>query len=127
MARKPHRTLRCAQLLLLAVFLFLPSALRAEKKGKPLVIRLEPFGIPRALFGGGGPLLCLHGHAAGTRLFWLDATHLFVAFTTNPPSPFHPSASDPPMLGGIVFDTTTGTRIASHDWPIGEEFGIFAG
>lgn len=112
-------------LLLTGLYLLPPRAL-AEKPGKPLVIRLDPFGIPRALFGSGGPLLCLHQHTAGTRLFWLDETHLFVAFTTNAPCTFH-SAAEPPVLRGLVFDTTTGIKVASHDWPVSDNLAVFAG
>jgi hypothetical protein len=127
MARKLRTTRLRVPLILLLTALLSPSpALHAEKPGKPLVIRLEPFGIPRGLFGSRGPMLCLHLHTAGTRLFWLDATHLFVAFTTNAPCTFR-SNDEPPMLRGLVFDTTTGTRVASHDWPVGEDLSIFPG
>lgn len=113
-----------AFLLLLA--LLSSTSTRAEKHGKPLVIHLEPFGIPRGLFGSGGPMLCLHEHAAATRLFWLDDTHLFAAFTTNPPCTLH-SNTVPPTLRGLVFDATTGVKVASHDWPITEETSLFPG
>jgi hypothetical protein len=105
---------------------FLPRESRAEKPGKPLLIYLEPFGIPRGLFGRGGPILCLHQHAAGTRLFWLDATHLFVAFTTSPPCTFH-STAEPLVLRGLVFDTATGIQVARRDWPVDGDLSVFAG
>ena len=127
MTAPKHRWVRrCAALMLLTALCFSPKDLRAEKAGKPLVIRLEPFGIPRGLFVGGGPMLCLHQHAAGTRLFWLDATHLFVAFTTNPPCTFH-SNTEPSTLRGLVFDTTTGIEVAHHDWPTDANLSVFAG
>ena len=125
-ANELRRISVCALLMLFAAFWILPGELRAEKAGKPLVIRLEPFGIPRGLFGSGGPMLCLHQHKAGTRLFWLDETHLFVAFTTNAPCTFR-STSEEPKLRGLVFDTTTGIKIASHDWPLSLEFSVFPG
>src|ERR1700727_1436333 len=56
-----------------------------QQRPKPLVIPLQLFGIPKALFVGGRPLSCFHEHAAGTRMFWLDSSHIFVAFTTNSP------------------------------------------
>jgi hypothetical protein len=112
--------------MLLIGFLFLPQNSFAEKPGKPLVIWLQRFGIPKGLFGSSGPMLCLHQHVVGTRLFWLDRTHLFVAFTTNPPCTFH-SDSEPAMLRGLVFDTTTGIEVASHDWPVGADLTVFAG
>jgi hypothetical protein len=122
-----HRRIRVsAAIMLLAGLCLLPVGAPAEKPGKPLVIRLEPFGIPRALFGVGGPLLCLHQHTAGTRLFWLDETHLFVAFTTNAPCTLR-STAEPPVLRGLVFDTTTGIKVASHDWPVSENLAVFAG
>lgn len=112
--------------LLLAALGPFPHQSLAEKPGKPLVIYLEPFGIPRSLFGRGGPFLCLHQHTVGTRLFWLDATHLFVAFTINTPCTFH-TTSETPTLRGLVFDTTTGVKIASRDWPVTETLNIFPG
>jgi hypothetical protein len=112
--------------LLLTGLCLLPARALAEKPGKPLVIRLEPFGIPRSLFGSGGPLLCLHQHTAGTRLFWLDKTHLFVAFTTNAPCTFR-SEPEPPVLRGLVFDTTTGIKVASRDWPVSDNLAVFPG
>jgi hypothetical protein len=111
-------------LLLMLLFCCVPS--RAGKKGEPLVIHLEPFGIPRALFGRGGPLLCLHRHTVGTRLFWLDNTHLFVAFTINAPCTFH-SDAEPATLRGLVFDTTTGIKVAIRDWTVSEDLSVFAG
>src|ERR1700739_39766 len=114
-ANELRRISVCALLMSFAALWILPRELRAEKAAKPLVIRLEPFGIPRGLFGSGGPMLCLHQHKAGTRLFWLDETHLFVAFPTNAPCTFR-STSEEPKLRGLVFDTTTGIKIASHDW-----------
>ena len=112
--------------LLLVALLLAPISVGAEKFGEPLVIRLEPFGIPRALFGRGGPFLCLHQHTVGTRLFWLDTTHLFIAFTTNPPCTFH-STAEPATIRGLVFDTTTGIKMASRDWTVSEDLSIFAG
>jgi hypothetical protein len=114
----------CRALILLSLASMLPA--QAEKPGKPLVIYLQPFGIPRGLFGGRGPLLCLHQHVVGTRLFWLDATHLFAAFTTTEPCTFHP-ASESTVLRGIVFDTTTGVKVASRDWPLSEDLNVFPG
>jgi hypothetical protein len=127
MTLRNHRWIRlCAVLTLLSGLVCSSPVLRAEKTGKPLVIYLDRFGIPRSLFGAGGPALCLHKHTAGTRLFWLDATHLFVAFTTIAPCTFH-AGDEPPMLRGLVFDTTTGIKVASHDWPLTEDLAIFPG
>jgi len=125
-AKHRSRVTRSLSAFLMAVLMAGCCCLFAEKRAQPLVIYLEPFGIPRALFGRGGPLLCLHMHASGTRLFWLDDTHLFVAFTTNPPCTFHTSP-EPSNLRGLVFDTTTGVRVASHDWTVSEDLSVFAG
>ncbi|GGG91622.1 hypothetical protein [Silvibacterium dinghuense] len=117
-----------AACLLLLFTAFAPPA-QAEKPGKPLVIYLQPFGIPHGLFGRGGPFLCLHQHKVGTRLFWLDSTHLFAAFTVNTPCTLRNSA-EPAVLRGLVFDTTTGVKIAQHDWTIDEvggDFNVFPG
>src|SRR5271170_685296 len=97
----------------------------AEDKAKPLVIALEPLGLPKGFFTGGHPLTCLHVHTAGTRLFWLDSNHIFVAFTTNPPCTFR-SGSDASRLRALVFDKT-GAKIASRDWPIEDNLTLFVG
>ncbi|HZD50170.1 MAG TPA: hypothetical protein VE178_15620 [Silvibacterium sp.] len=124
-----RRTGRAISLILLAVLaaLALPLACRAEDKSQqPLVISLERFGIPRGLFLSGRPITCFHVHVAGTRLFWLDATHIFVAFTTNPPCTAKNDSGPPPSLRGIVFDKT-GAKIASRDWPLENGMTLFAG
>src|SRR5271170_4631725 len=102
-----------ARRLAFSLTLLLLLAAHAEDRPRPLTISLEPFGIPKGLFAGGRPLTCFHEHAAGTRLFWLDSSHIFVAFTTNPPCTLK-SGSDAASLRAIVFDTT-GAKIASHD------------
>ncbi len=124
--RKPG-TRRVALLALLVAVarLALPIAGLAEDKPHPLVISLEPFGIPRGLFPNTRPFACFHMHAAGTRLFWLDPAHLFVAFTTNPPCTAK-SDSEPARIRGIVFDRT-GAKIASRDWAIQSDLTLFAG
>ncbi|MFT4111842.1 hypothetical protein [Silvibacterium sp.] len=124
---------------MILIFAALTSVSQAEKParstpGKPLVIYLQPFGIPRGLFGRGGPFVCFHQHKVGTRLFWLDKTHLFAAFTINAPCTVR-NTSEAATLRGLVFDTTTGVRIAQHDWTIdqvsgeggGGDFNIFPG
>jgi hypothetical protein len=116
----------CAALLALAGALALFSlAARAEDRSHPVVIPLDPFGIPRGLFPSTRPFACFHVHLAGTRLFWLDSNHLFVAFTTNPPCTVR-SEQEPASIRGIVFDRS-GTRIASRDWPAQEDLTLFAG
>ena len=100
-------------------------AVHAEDKPKPLVIPLQPFGLPKGFFSGGRSLSCFHMHAAGTRLFWLDDSHIFVAFTTNPPCTFR-SGSESASLRAIVFNKD-GAKIASRDWPLQEDFTLFAG
>jgi hypothetical protein len=118
------RAFRAALLALLAL-LALPVASRTEDKSHPFVIPLEQFGIPKGLFPNNRPFACFHVHAAGTRLFWLDATHIFVAFTTNPPCTVK-SDQEPSAIRGIVFDRA-GTKIASRDWPAEEDLTLFAG
>jgi hypothetical protein len=122
-----HRACRrfVASLCLLALAAMAVPQGSAEDKAKPLVIPLAPFGLPKHLFGDRRPLTCFHMHTAGTRLFWLDSTHIFVAFTTNAPCTFK-SQSDSASLRGIVFDTT-GAKIASRDWTLEGDFTLFPG
>jgi len=115
---------------LLGLFCLLPGLAlpvygHAEDKPKPVVIPLEPLGLPKGLFSGGRSFSCFHLHAAATRLFWLDSSHVLVAFTTNPPCTFR-SGSDAASLRAIVFDKS-GAKIASHDWPLAGDFTLFAG
>jgi hypothetical protein len=105
--------------------LFSLFAVHAEDKPKPTIISLEPFGLPRGLFVTVRPFTCFHEHAAGTRLFWLDSSHIFLAFTTNPPCTFR-SHSESETLRVLVFDKT-GAKIASHDWPLEDDLTLFAG
>ena len=119
-----RRASRAAIFALLALVLFSSSA-RADDKSKPFVISLEQFGIPKGLFPTTRPFACFHVHLAGTKLFWLDSTHIFVAFTTNPPCTTR-SDSEPPNIRGIVFDKS-GTKIASRDWPAQDDLTLFAG
>ncbi len=112
-------------LLLLSASVVVPYAGSAEDKPKPIIISLEPFGIPKAFFSGSLMHGCFHLHAAGTRLFWLDSSHIFVAFTTNPPCTFR-SHSEPENLRSLVFDST-GAKIAAHDWSLKEDLALFAG
>jgi hypothetical protein len=122
--RRTGLALSLAMLAALAV-LALPLAGHAEEKSQPLFIPLERFGIPKGLFLNVRPFTCFHVHAAGTRLFWLDSTHIFVAFTTNPPCTAK-NESGPPSLRAIVFDST-GAKIASRDWPLEGDLTLFAG
>ena len=119
--------LQAVSLNLLSLFVCVAIALAgyAEDNPKPLVIPLEPFGIPKGLFFSGRSLSCLHEHAAGTRLFWLDSTHIFVAFTTNPPCTLK-SRTEPPRLRAIIFDKT-GAKVASRDWSLESELTLFSG
>jgi hypothetical protein len=112
---------------LVAVLASLSASLfaQAQEKPKPLIIPLAPYGMPKNLFSMNRTLSCFHLHSAGTRLFWLDADHIFVAFTTNPPCTFK-SGSDEAGLRAIVFDKS-GTKIASRDWPLEGSFTLFAG
>jgi len=112
-------------LISLLACLSLSIPLHAEDKPKPLVIPLQSFGLPKGFFSGGHSLTCLHVHIAGTRLFWLDASHIFVAFTTNSPCTLK-SGSDAATVRGIVFEKS-GVRIATRDWPVEGEFTLFAG
>ncbi len=96
-----------------------------QQRPRPLVIPLQPFGIPKALFAGGRPLSCFHEHAAGTRMFWLDSSHIFVAFTTNSPCTLK-SNHEPGNLRAMVFDSA-GAVIAKRDWPIEGDLNLFAG
>jgi hypothetical protein len=105
--------------------LTISSAGRAEEKPHPLVISLDQFGIPKGLFPNSRPFACFHVHVAGTRLFWLDSTHIFVAFTTNLPCTAR-SGSEPASIRGIVFDKS-GTKIATRDWPVQDDLTLFAG
>jgi len=121
-----HAARRLASWISLACILAcLALPARAEDKLKPLIIPLQPFGLPKGFFGGGRSLTCFHVHVAGTRLFWLDATHIFVAFTTNSPCTLK-SGSDEASLRVIVFEKS-GAKIASRDWPIEGDFTLFAG
>jgi hypothetical protein len=104
----------------------LASAIRAEDKPKPLVIPLQPFGLPKNFFTVGRSLTCFHMHLAGTRLFWLDSSHIFVAFTTNSPCTFKASSEGPAKLRALIFDRT-GAKLASRDWPVENNFTLFAG
>jgi hypothetical protein len=108
---------------MLALTLCIAAA--TDDKPHPLIIPLDQFGIPRGLFANVRPFTCFHVHAAGTRLFWLDSTHIFVAFTTNSPCTAK-SNQEPPTVRGIVFDRT-GTKIASRDWPVKDDLTLFAG
>ncbi|MBV8632531.1 MAG: hypothetical protein JOZ83_16505 [Silvibacterium sp.] len=105
--------------------LLLALASGAEDKPHPVVIPLDSFGIPKGLFPSTRPFACFHVHSAGTRLFWLDTDHIFVAFTTNPPCTVR-SDPEPAIIRGIVFDRT-GQKIASHDWPAQDDLTVFAG
>ncbi len=121
-ARRLASSLSLASLLV-CLAVSLPG--HAEDKPKPLVIPLEPFGLPKGFFTGGRSFGCLHVHIAGTRLFWLDSDHLFVAFTTGPPCTFR-SGPDTVRLRAIVFDRK-GAKIASRDWPLEDNLTLFAG
>ena len=123
-----HRARRLAFSFSLAVLLAcltFPLPGRAADKPKPVVIPLEPFGLPKGFFTGGRSFACLHVHIAGTRLFWLDSDHLFVAFTTGPPCTFK-SGNETVSLRGIIFDRK-GAKLASRDWPLEEHLTLFAG
>ncbi|MFY9938359.1 MAG: hypothetical protein WAK33_15880 [Silvibacterium sp.] len=120
-----HRLAFWSALLLLPVWAVVPHPAFAEDRPKPVTISLEPFGIPKAFFYGTFLHGCFHLHAAGTRLFWLDSSHIFVAFTTNAPCTFR-SRSEPENLRTLVFDST-GAKIASHDWPLESDLALFAG
>lgn len=112
-------------LLLLPTWAVVAMAGYGEDKPKPTIISLGPFGIPKGFFTSNLLHACLHEHAAGTRLFWLDSSHIFVAFTTNPPCTFR-SHSEPDALRVLVFDSS-GAKIASHDWPLEDDLTLFAG
>lgn len=92
---------------------------------KPTVIPLEPFGIPKGFFSVDRPFLCFHDYPAGTRLFWLDTTHIFVAFTTMRPCTRR-ADTEPLALRALVFDTS-GKNTATRTWPVGDAFGLFPG
>ena len=77
------------------------------------------------MFPNNRPFACFHVHLAGTRLFWLDANHIFVAFTTNPPCTVKID-QESPTIRGIIFDRS-GTKIASRDWPTLDALTLFAG
>ncbi|MBV8115745.1 MAG: hypothetical protein JO300_13465 [Silvibacterium sp.] len=111
--------------LLAILVLTLSTAARAEEKNHPVVIPLDPFGIPKGLFPNTRPFACFHVHTAGTRIFWLDTTHIFVAFTTNSPCTVK-SGQEPASIRGIVFDRS-GTKIATRDWPAQDDLTVFAG
>jgi len=113
------------RLISLLACLSLPLAVHAQEKPKPLLIPLQPFGLPKGFFSGGRALTCFHVHIAGTRLFWLDASHIFVAFTTNPPCTLK-TGSNAATVRAIVFDTT-GAKVATRDWPVEGDFTLFAG
>jgi hypothetical protein len=113
------------RLISLLACLSLPLLVQAEDKPKPLVIPLQPFGIPKGFFAGGHSLTCFHVHVAGTRLFWLDASHIFVAFTTNPPCTLK-TGSNATTVRAIVFEKN-GTKVATRDWPVEGDFTVFAG
>jgi hypothetical protein len=97
---------------------------RAEEKSKPFVLALKSYGIPDGLFVSRNPFGCLHERPAATSMFWLDGSHIFVAFTTD--IPCGGKSQSPERLRAIVFDTT-GARIASRDWPVEGELDLFAG
>ena len=115
-----RRTIWSALIVLLS---FPFPSLSQSAPGKPLEIKLAPYGIPRGLFASNRPFTCLHAHPAWAKIFWIDADHIFVAFTTNPPCTFG-SSSDPVNLRAIVFDTA-GSKVASHDWPLAENMSFF--
>lgn len=121
--RRP-KTRRIALLALLV--LFVPS-LYAQQQSlpKPTVIPLEPFDLPRGFFSLNRPMLCFHDHPTGTRLFWLDETHVFVAFTTTRPCTRR-AEEEPLALRALVFDTS-GRNISNRTWTIGDSFGVFPG
>ncbi|MBV8671883.1 MAG: hypothetical protein JOZ33_00495 [Acidobacteriaceae bacterium] len=110
---------------LLAILFLAISIAAAEDKSRPIIIPLQQFGVPKGLFPNTRPFTCFHVHAAGTRLFWVDSKHIFVAFTTNPPCTVR-SDSEPPSIRGIVFDRS-GAKIASRDWAVQDDLTVFAG
>ncbi len=120
-----HRLAFWFALLLPFASVAVPHAAHTEDKPKPITISLAPFGIPKAFFYGSFLHGCFHLHAAGTRLFWLDSSHIFVAFTTNAPCTYR-SHTEPENLRTLVFDTM-GTKIAAHDWSLEEDLALFAG
>jgi hypothetical protein len=119
------KTMRSARRWAFLLALLSLFAAHAEDKSKPVTISLDNFGIPKSLFAVVRPLTCFHEHAAGTRMFWLDANHIFVAFTTNAPCTVK-TESEAPNLRAIVF-SSTGAKIASRDWPLHDDLTVFAG
>ena len=113
------------RLLSLLICLSFCVSVNAEDKPKPLVIPLQPSGLPKGFFSGAHSLTCFHLHIAGTRLFWLDANHIFVAFTTNPPCTLK-TGSSAATVRAIVFEKT-GAKVATRDWPVEGDFTVFAG
>jgi len=112
-------------LFFLLICLSLSHGVYAEDRPRPLVIPLQPFGLPKGFFNAGRSFTCIHMHLAGTRLFWLDDHRILVAFTTNPPCTFK-GGSDTVNLRAVVFDKT-GAKIASRDWLIEGDLTLFAG
>jgi hypothetical protein len=125
--RLAHRLAISFGLVSLFLWMAAPPVIRAadQPNGRPLIIPLVPFGMPKALFAGSRPFTCFHEHTAGTRMFWLDDDHIFVAFTTNRPCTVRSQEEDS-NLRGIVFDTS-GAKLASRDWPLVTGFNLFAG
>jgi hypothetical protein len=123
-----HAARRLALSVSLMSFLACPMSSHiasAQDRPKPLVIPLQPFGLPKGFFSGGRSLTCFHAHKSGTRLFWLDNSHIFVAFTTNSPCTFK-SGSDTASVRAVIFERT-GAKVASRDWPLEGDFTLFAG
>lgn len=122
--RPVHHRIAWSSLFALLSLIASPVIARpATGPGKPLEIKLAPFGIPKGLFASNRPFTCFHMHPAWAKLFWIDSDHVFVAFTINPPCTFGSSA-DPVILRAIVFDTA-GNKIASNDWPLSENMSFF--
>jgi hypothetical protein len=118
-------------IILLATLFFCTPALHAQEKSfpKPTIIPLESYGIPKGLFALDRPFLCFHDHPAGTRLFWLDTTHVFVAFTTSRPCTRR-ADTEPLALRALVLDIsgdTSGKNTATRTWTLGDAFSLFAG
>jgi hypothetical protein len=123
----PGRKPKTRWIILLATLFLCTSPIPAQVKPlpKPTVIPLEPFGIPKGLFAIDRPFLCFHDHPAGTRLFWLDTTHIFVAFTTMRPCTRRVD-TEPLALRALVFDTS-GKNTANRTRSLGDAFSLFAG
>jgi hypothetical protein len=114
-------------IILLAMLFLCAPAIPAQVRPlpKPTVIPLDPFGIPKGLFSDDRPDLCSHEHPAGTRLFWLDTTHIFVAFTTVRPCT-RKADTEPLALRALIFETS-GKNTATHTRTLGDAFSLFAG